>query len=398
MDSLLQRFPRSLQMDDIVCTDIRIDTERSHSKGFASIDDQADSCKRNATKARSTSLRHNVRAANHELDDQRVEIANANTSLGVLESCSSLNASISFEEFLRSNVISADHLPSKKEDSPCDVQHHIEPDAVKMRSRGSSMLRQLFHLQGSGRHDDPNYSSSQSPIMSSSSPHVHSSLLSKLFHVQSHLDEENFAAAVPDSAEIQEGKDSSRNSVHDSDDEGGRHGTSFYAYFTRKRAQSKPGVDTKEEDAASTELAESFSPKAPKSPVNVANPKFKFNFRFGAHESRREEMPEKPEEPSLVEKYGRLEEVLGAGANGTVRLAHRTDHADGWFAVKEFRKRRHGESEKDYEKKVISEFCISSSLRHPNIIETIDLIRDEVSVHFYLESKVVRSYGVLQWR
>ncbi|ORZ40461.1 kinase-like domain-containing protein [Catenaria anguillulae PL171] len=47
------------------------------------------------------------------------------------------------------------------------------------------------------------------------------------------------------------------------------------------------------------------------------------------------------------------------------------------FAIKKFRKRRKEESEKDYIKKLSAEFCISSSLHHPHVIETVDLIQDE---------------------
>ncbi|KAI9219333.1 kinase-like domain-containing protein [Blastocladiella britannica] len=47
------------------------------------------------------------------------------------------------------------------------------------------------------------------------------------------------------------------------------------------------------------------------------------------------------------------------------------------YAVKEFRRRRKGESERDYVKKVTAEFCISSSLDHVNVVRTIDLIQDE---------------------
>ncbi|KAJ1499516.1 serine/threonine-protein kinase HAL4/sat4, partial [Coelomomyces lativittatus] len=47
------------------------------------------------------------------------------------------------------------------------------------------------------------------------------------------------------------------------------------------------------------------------------------------------------------------------------------------YAVKEFRRRRKHESEKEYIKKLTSEFCISSSLHHINVVETLDLIQDE---------------------
>ena len=43
----------------------------------------------------------------------------------------------------------------------------------------------------------------------------------------------------------------------------------------------------------------------------------------------------------------------------------------------EFRKRRRTESEKEYVKKLTAEFCISSTLHHINVVETVDLIQDE---------------------
>ncbi|KAH8915245.1 Pkinase-domain-containing protein, partial [Atractiella rhizophila] len=82
----------------------------------------------------------------------------------------------------------------------------------------------------------------------------------------------------------------------------------------------------------------------------------------------------------LQKKYGKWGKVLGSGAGGTVRLIKRGK--DGTvFAVKEFRARRGGESQKDYVKKVTGEFCIGSALHHTNIIETLDIITD--NDHYY---------------
>ena len=82
---------------------------------------------------------------------------------------------------------------------------------------------------------------------------------------------------------------------------------------------------------------------------------------------------------SLLKKYGICDKVaIGRGATAVVRLAHRWDRSDEkLFAVKEFRKRRKNETEKEYVKKLTSEFCISSTLHHNNIIETVDLVKDE---------------------
>ncbi|KAI8833556.1 kinase-like domain-containing protein, partial [Chytridium lagenaria] len=47
------------------------------------------------------------------------------------------------------------------------------------------------------------------------------------------------------------------------------------------------------------------------------------------------------------------------------------------YAIKEFRKRRKDETQKEYVKKLVAEFCISSTLDHPNVVKTVDLIQDE---------------------
>ncbi|KAF3925532.1 hypothetical protein ABW21_db0200786 [Orbilia brochopaga] len=82
---------------------------------------------------------------------------------------------------------------------------------------------------------------------------------------------------------------------------------------------------------------------------------------------------------TLVERYGKCQEVVGRGAFGIVRISHKADPSgegkEQLYAVKEFR-RRPQESSKRYNKRLTSEFCISSSLRHPNVIHTLDLLQD----------------------
>lgn len=82
---------------------------------------------------------------------------------------------------------------------------------------------------------------------------------------------------------------------------------------------------------------------------------------------------------SLLKKYGVCEKVaIGKGATAVVRLAHKWDRStEKLYAVKEFRKRRKNESEKEYVKKLTSEFCISSTLHHVNVVETVDLVQNE---------------------
>jgi len=82
---------------------------------------------------------------------------------------------------------------------------------------------------------------------------------------------------------------------------------------------------------------------------------------------------------NLVEKYGKCQEIVGRGAFGIVRISHKPDpekpDRELLYAVKEFRKRPQ-ETSKKYQKRLTSEFCISSSLRHPNVIHTLDLLQD----------------------
>jgi protein-serine/threonine kinase len=94
---------------------------------------------------------------------------------------------------------------------------------------------------------------------------------------------------------------------------------------------------------------------------------------------------------SFVEKYGRCQEVIGKGSFGVVRVSHKKTDGDGathgaaaglpngagevLYAVKEF-KRKPGELDQKYNRRLTSEFCISLSLKHRNIIETLDLLKD----------------------
>ncbi|KAG7194977.1 serine/threonine protein kinase [Scheffersomyces spartinae] len=77
----------------------------------------------------------------------------------------------------------------------------------------------------------------------------------------------------------------------------------------------------------------------------------------------------------LISKYGKMGKELGSGAGGSVRLITRPSD-NKTFAVKEFRPKRADESLKDYTRKCTVEYCIGSTLRHPNIIRTIDIIHE----------------------
>ncbi|KAH7123168.1 kinase domain-containing protein [Dactylonectria macrodidyma] len=87
---------------------------------------------------------------------------------------------------------------------------------------------------------------------------------------------------------------------------------------------------------------------------------------------------------TLVEKYGKCQEVIGRGSFGIVRISHkRIENGAGeeLYAVKEFR-RRPEETENRHSKRLTAEFWISRELRHPNVIRTLDLLKDAQGVYF----------------
>ncbi|EIN07482.1 Pkinase-domain-containing protein, partial [Punctularia strigosozonata HHB-11173 SS5] len=84
----------------------------------------------------------------------------------------------------------------------------------------------------------------------------------------------------------------------------------------------------------------------------------------------------------IGKKYGKWGRVLGSGAGGTVRLIKSSTKMGGaTYAVKEFRPKRPGESEKEYQKKLTAEFCVGSVLKHRNVIRTVDIVQDHG--HYY---------------
>ena len=98
----------------------------------------------------------------------------------------------------------------------------------------------------------------------------------------------------------------------------------------------------------------------------------------------------------LAQKYGRLGKTLGSGAGGSVKVLVRpSDNAT--FAVKEFRPRKSNESVKQYAKKCTAEFCIGSSLHHPNIVETIDIFSDSNQFKYFqvMEYLPIDFFGVV---
>ncbi|BFZ58497.1 Nitrogen permease reactivator protein [Savitreella phatthalungensis] len=75
------------------------------------------------------------------------------------------------------------------------------------------------------------------------------------------------------------------------------------------------------------------------------------------------------------QKYGKVGKLLGSGAGGSVRIVKRLSDNQ-LYAVKEFRERAVNESQKEYNKKVTAEFCVASAMHHSNVIETIEVLKD----------------------
>ncbi|KAF9415392.1 hypothetical protein BGZ94_000113 [Podila epigama] len=85
-----------------------------------------------------------------------------------------------------------------------------------------------------------------------------------------------------------------------------------------------------------------------------------------------------------LEKYGKMGKILGHGAGGTVRILTRESDNKS-FAIKQFRKRRTAESDRIYTKKIMAEYTLGSTFHHPNIIETIDIIKEDDSFYEVME-------------
>lgn len=84
--------------------------------------------------------------------------------------------------------------------------------------------------------------------------------------------------------------------------------------------------------------------------------------------------------PRLLSHYGELQRrQIGTGASATVRLTYQKQASGKMrvYAIKAFRKRKARETEASFMKKLISEFCISSTLDHINIVKTVDLVVDD---------------------
>ena len=77
----------------------------------------------------------------------------------------------------------------------------------------------------------------------------------------------------------------------------------------------------------------------------------------------------------LQENYGKTGALLGTGGGGSVWIFQKRKEGRP-VAVKKFRRRHTEESRKRYNRFVATEVCIGSALKHCNIIEVVDVIRE----------------------
>lgn len=87
---------------------------------------------------------------------------------------------------------------------------------------------------------------------------------------------------------------------------------------------------------------------------------------------------------SLSKNYGRLGKTLGEGAGGHVKIV-KSNLDNQLYAVKEFRARHPNETQRQYNKKVGAEYCLGLTLKHANIVNTIDIIYETTKVYQVME-------------
>lgn len=101
-----------------------------------------------------------------------------------------------------------------------------------------------------------------------------------------------------------------------------------------------------------------------------------------------------------LKEYGECYRRLAEGTSAVVMVVRKLGK-DGrnekLYAIKQFRKRSKNETEKEYMKKLTSEFCISSTFSHPNVVQTIDLVLDDrkryCTVMEYVSSSINKNKG-----
>lgn len=157
------------------------------------------------------------------------------------------------------------------------------------------------------------------------------------------------------------------------------------SFFHRHKNDSSPGMQPQ---SSRTELRRFLQKPWKNNSVTPAvsheNPHLESNSAWSVLSSSHHSSPTPKDNKlrTLAKSYGKMGKPLGEGAGGNVRLITSRDSSQVLFAVKEFRHREEIESIRDYTKKLNAEYCIGLTLKHPNIIETIEIIH-EATNHVY---------------
>lgn len=107
----------------------------------------------------------------------------------------------------------------------------------------------------------------------------------------------------------------------------------------------------------------------------------------------------KPENRSTKGMGSTSKKNIASGATAVIRLVQQRTGGR-ILAVKEFKKRDKSEPEREYQKRMLNEYCISKSAsNNPYIVDTLDLVKDEKSrwcvVMEYVRSSFILSRNYL---
>ena len=218
------------------------------------------------------------------------------------------------------------------------------------------------HSQNNQRRDDQ--PSNHKVSANDQHHHSHSSLLHSLSHVG--LSKLGHHKDHHDSSDKES---SSRSSSHVELKRFFRHGGGSHS-----SKPPTPPISAADSSAAPSSAAPSPIPATPVTPRRSSS-KSVLPAPSGNKAHMPSTLPFGDDHAGLFKKYGKFGKILGSGAGGSVRLMKRSSD-NVTFAVKEFRARNPHESEREYAKKVTAEFCVGSTLHHANIIETLDIIKE----------------------
>ncbi|KAF9124492.1 serine/threonine-protein kinase HAL4/sat4 [Mortierella sp. GBA39] len=109
-------------------------------------------------------------------------------------------------------------------------------------------------------------------------------------------------------------------------------------------------------------------------PLSLIGEKMREYQRDSAHAGGKDSRSKKEAKEEFVQKYGELQQVIGKGFEELSIKKNPQSGIDEVFAIKEF-KHREDESQKSYMRRLTSEFCIASSIKHINVIQTMDLLQ-----------------------